>query len=206
MDTKNNACTFTPNTDKKEAILIDQATSPKTIVNNSAPREFVIGDPHFYDPNIIHFCDRDFDNVKEMNEFMIDCWNSVVKRDDTVFVLGDFFDMSNCDQVEVEEIVNRLNGNIILIVGNHDTHLERFANTQVAIIKYPIVKDGFWIMSHEPMFVTTSAPYANIFAHVHTNPMYKTVSNRSYCVSAERLNYIPALLSEIKTAVKESVD
>lgn len=167
------------------------------------PREFIIGDNHFYDSNIINYC-RDFASVLEMNEYMVENWNSVVENNDTIFVLGDFFDFSNCTETQAIEILNRLNGRKILIVGNHDKGYEEFYRSNgVEVIDYTIVKDGFWFLSHEPMFVTEAAPYANIFAHVHTNPMYRTVSSRSFCASAERHDYTPVPLSEAKRMVVE---
>ena len=170
-------------------------------------REFVIGDLHFYDPNIIQYSPRDFTSVQEMNQFMASQWNSVVNNNDTVFMLGDFFDFDHCDDIQVFEILDQLNGHIILIAGNHDRgNLDVFRAYGIEVIEYPIVKDGFWFLSHEPMFVTETAPYANIFAHVHLNPMYKTVSSRSFCASAERHNYVPVLLSEAKRMVRECVE
>lgn len=172
-------------------------------IANNEPREFVIGDNHFFDPNIINYC-RNFDSVYEMNEYMIVQWNSIVTNNDTVFVLGDFFDFGNCTETQTIEVLNRLNGHKILIAGNHDEgYLEFYRSNMVEAIEYPIIKDGFWFLSHEPMFVTEAAPYANIFAHVHTNPMYKTVSSRSFCASAERHNYVPVLLDEAKRMVRE---
>ena len=172
-------------------------------VNVRGPREFVIGDNHFYDKNIINYC-RTFSSVYEMNEYMIAQWNSVIENNDTIFVLGDFFDFGNCTETQAIEILNRLNGRKILIVGNHDVGYEEFYRSNgVEVIDYTIVKDGFWFLSHEPMFVTESAPYANIFAHVHTNPMYRTVSSHSFCASAERHDYTPVLLSEAKRMVIE---
>ena len=51
---------------------------------------FMIADTHFGDENIIKFEGRPFKSVKEMNQTMIENWNSVVSDEDTVFVLGDF--------------------------------------------------------------------------------------------------------------------
>jgi calcineurin-like phosphoesterase family protein len=166
-------------------------------------RALAIGDLHFFDPNIILSAPRHFSFVKEMNDFMVAQWNSSATSDDDVFVLGDFFDFNHCCKQDAYDILDRLNGNIILIAGNHDTHLDYFKEYGLTVIEYPILKDNFWIMSHEPMFVTEAAPYANIFAHVHLNPMYKTVSTRSFCVSAERLNYKPIPLDDIKKMVME---
>ena len=172
-------------------------------------KEFVIGDLHLFDENIRNFEGRPWRNVTEMNEALVANWNSVVGRDDKVFVNGDFFDFANCTYPEAEAILQRLHGNIVLIAGNHDMpYLDFYRNHGIEVIEYPIIYHNFWIISHEPMYVTVNAPYANIFAHVHNNPMYKTVSSRSYCVSAERISYTPILLKDIidtvvKLATKE---
>lgn len=54
-----------------------------------------------------------------MNKALINNWNSVVHKDDTVYVLGDFGfgSIMGC-----RDILNTLNGKKILIKGNHDRH------------------------------------------------------------------------------------
>lgn len=78
---------------------------------------FVTSDQHFNHKNIIKYCDRPFSSVEEMNEELIKRWNAVVSKDDTAFVLGDFF-MGRL--TEIEDILSRLNGHIMLVEGNHD--------------------------------------------------------------------------------------
>ena len=78
---------------------------------------FVTSDQHFNHENIIKYCNRPFSSVEEMNEEMIKRWNAVVSKDDTVFVLGDFF-MGRL--TEIKDILPRLNGHIMLVEGNHD--------------------------------------------------------------------------------------
>ena len=91
------------------------------------------------------------------------------------------------------------------IVGNHDKGLEDdYRKYGIEVIEYPIILDGFWILSHEPMYVSEQSPYANIYGHVHNNPMYKTVSSRSYCVSVERIGYRPIELDKVKREVLAS--
>ena len=70
-----------------------------------------------------------------------------------------------------------------------------------AVYDYPIVYKDFWLVSHEPMYVNRNAPYANIFGHIHSNPEYRSVSPRSFCVSVERTGYKPVSFEEIAEAV-----
>lgn len=64
---------------------------------------------------------RDFDSLEEMNEYMIEQWNHKVQKNDEVVILGDF---SWGDLEDTNEVLNRLNGRLFLIRGNHDRFLE----------------------------------------------------------------------------------
>lgn len=78
-------------------------------------RRFVTSDLHLFHKNIIAYCQRPFADVEEMNEVIIKNWNEVVKKDDMVYVLGDF---SFCSREMVKEFVSKLNGRKILVAGN----------------------------------------------------------------------------------------
>ena len=47
-------------------------------------------DPHFSHANIMRFCDRPFESVKDMDEALIRNWNECVTDNDIAFILGDF--------------------------------------------------------------------------------------------------------------------
>ena len=78
---------------------------------------FFTSDTHLYHGNIIRFCNRPFKDVDMMNETIISNWNNTVGQDDIVFHLGDF-----ClgGSAEWTKMLDRLNGRIYLIMGNHD--------------------------------------------------------------------------------------
>ena len=80
---------------------------------------FVCSDCHFNHKNILKYEPeaRPFETVEEMNEKIISNWNSVVSPEDTVYVLGDF---AMGLPEKIPSIVERLNGKIIIIRGNHD--------------------------------------------------------------------------------------
>lgn len=83
---------------------------------------FFTADPHFLhanksDSGIIDYSNRPFTNIEDMNDEIIRNWNDVVPSDGTVYLLGD---VALGHPTEAKEILNRLNGKIYLIKGNHE--------------------------------------------------------------------------------------
>ncbi len=163
-------------------------------------KNYLIADTHFGDEAILRYENRPFQNVHEMDEALIRNWNSTVGPEDTVFVLGDF---SSYDLQKTAGICHCLNGNKYLIMGNHDTAAENdyLACGFAYVSRYPIIYENFWMLSHEPMYINRNMPYANIYGHVHDNPMYRTNSPQSFCVCVERIGYTPILFDEVKRRV-----
>lgn len=83
-------------------------------------------DTHFWHANIIHYVNRPFSNVDEMNSTIIRKFNERVKKDDLVFFLGDLGFKSGTGRGEGEpyksqELLKQLNtSNLIFVEGNHD--------------------------------------------------------------------------------------
>ena len=59
-----------------------------------------------------------FESTRDMDEYMIETWNKVVKKDDLVYYLGDF---ALAPKNRKKEIMAHLNGHKISIRGNHDS-------------------------------------------------------------------------------------
>lgn len=137
-----------------------------------------------------------------MNKAMIDNWNKVVRKEDKVIMNGDF---ALCGKDMIIEIGQQLNGRKTLILGNHDgASLKTYYDAGFEMVsKYPIIFEDFYIISHQPQFIQSNSMYANIFAHIHNNPEYTDCSPRSFCVSAERINYTPIEFNEILKRMRE---
>jgi calcineurin-like phosphoesterase family protein len=88
-------------------------------------------DEHYGHVNVIKFCNRPYENTEEMKESLIENHNSVVKKGDRVFHLGDMFWRST-PLTEALSIVKRLNGQHYYIYGNHDE-----------VFKSPFVRNAF---------------------------------------------------------------
>ena len=167
-------------------------------------KTWCIADTHFGHEKIIAYESRPCSSVAEMDSMLIRNWNATVGDDDKVFFLGDF---AFASAGRIQEILRVLRGYKVMVLGNHDRDrsvswwLEAgFAEVSA----YPIVVDEFFILSHEPMYISTNMPYANIFGHVHSNPMYATVTPQSFCVCAERINFTPIDFEEVKERIRQA--
>jgi calcineurin-like phosphoesterase family protein len=149
-------------------------------------RLFFTSDTHFNHSNIIEFCQRPFANVEEMNETMVENWNRVVGKDDTVFHLGDF-----ClgGSAEWTRFLDRLNGRIYLILGNHDLRnmrpglMARFEHVSMGMC-IEVGKQKIYL-NHYP-FLCFDGGYSDVwqlFGHVHTR-----LNNTG--LDASRLQYL----------------
>jgi|GEM_PF-386700 len=167
-------------------------------------KTWFIADTHFGHTNIIKYEKRPFSSAQEMDTALINNWNTCVKKEDKIFILGDFVFLPSDQTIKTAQ---NLNGYKILVLGNHDRNRsviwwQKAGFNEVSA--YPIILDDFYILSHEPMYLNKNMPYANIFGHVHGNPMYTDCSSQSFCVSVERIGYAPIEFEEIKRRMQES--
>lgn len=164
------------------------------------PKTFLISDMHFGHENIIRYENRPFNNADEMDEAMICNWNNTVGASDEVFILGD---VSFHNEEKTAGILNRLNGRKVLILGNHDRDrsAEWWKKTGIdEVYQYPIIYDGFFIFSHEPVYLNPNMPYANIHGHLHH---LKYADNQFFNVSVECIDYTPILFGEVRRKLME---
>ena len=178
---------------------------------------FFTSDTHFYHSNIINFCGRPFKNVEVMNETLIANWNSVVGPDDIVFHLGDF-----ClgGSAEWANILNRLNGKIYLIVGNHDIknlrqgYYSRFEH--IAMQMHIEVGKQKIYLNHCP-FLCYGGAYRDtwqLFGHVHTSkqntgidaPRLHMLFPTQYDVGVDNNNFTPVPFEQVKRIIERQVE
>ena len=164
---------------------------------------YFISDTHFYHSNIIKYCNRPFKDVNEMNETIINNWNSIVKENDTIYHLGDFCLSSDDD---IKKIFNKLNGNKILIRGNHDRKSVKFYEEIgfTVLTCAPIILNEYKIMlSHVPLpDAKIKEGYINLHGHIHNKRISddypKNYSeNKHINLSVDVTNYKPISIDEI---------
>ncbi len=163
---------------------------------------YFISDTHFSHTNIIKYCNRPFRNVEEMNETIINNWNSIVGKNDTVYHLGDFALYNN----ELKDLVSKLNGKIYLIRGNHDRKTVTFYNkaglevipTQTKLDEYKL------ILSHRPL-MDSQIPkgYINIHGHIHNKLIQDELDENIYSrdkhinVSVDVIDFKPININKL---------
>ena len=166
---------------------------------------WVTSDTHFNHANIIKYCNRPFSSVEEMNETIIANWNKVVSQGDTVYHLGDF---ALGDKSLIPDILERLNGHINLIIGNHDN-----LNIMADLLYYNCVLNVFWeevikvgkktiILNHFPFGSlpdpTTNYPIIQLHGHVHSTPDKPwNYFDNQYDVGVDNNNFTPINLAEL---------
>ena len=160
---------------------------------------FVTSDQHWGHKNIILYCRRPFKTVEEMNETMIINWNNVVGESDTILHLGDF---ALTSQQHLRSIRDRLNGDIILIPGNHD-HASRLRNYDIFVLdslfsEGVTINMGNLIFTHRPL-LNIPGCMVNVHGHIHDKPSYGKYLN----VSVDVTNYTPLSIKEVKKRAKD---
>lgn len=128
---------------------------------------YATADMHFGHTNIIKFEDRPFENIEQMDKTIINNWNRTVKRLDKIFIAGD---ISFYNQEKTNEILSKLNGYKVLVLGNHDRS-PNFWKVAIyngwlnEISKNPIIYKNY-IISHYPIECVPEG-YINIHGHIH---------------------------------------
>ena len=168
--------------------------------------KYYTADTHFGHNNVIGFDDRPFANTQEMDRFMIDAWNSRVKDDDEVYIVGDFMYRS---EHSVEYYAKRLNGRKYLILGNHDKLTPEDERCFVGIEKMMHVCDYYEgraqqiCLCHFPIAEWNGYKrgHYHIYAHIHNqdNDTYRFMKNRAHALNAGCMinNYIPVTFGEL---------
>lgn len=178
-------------------------------------RIFMSSDLHFGHDRMFIWGPRGFESSQEHDEMIIRNWNSIVGPEDTVYVLGDLMlgdnDYGKC-------CVERLNGHIKLIRGNHDSN-KRWNEVYPTIPNIELVgwadvinycKYHFYL-SHFPTLTGNlekeSLHQMILCLHGHTHSKDKFYEDRPYIynVALDANNNTPVLLDDIIEQMKAKV-
>lgn len=163
-------------------------------------KTWITADPHFGHAGVCKFLREDgsplrpWDNPDDMDEALVSNWNSVVRPDDRVYLLGDVVINRRCLST-----LGRLMGRKVLVKGNHDIfqlkdYLPYFDDIRAYVVKKSSAGQKV-IMSHIPIHPDSLGRFGvNIHGHLHSN---KIDDPRYICVSVEHTDFTPVEFSEL---------
>jgi calcineurin-like phosphoesterase family protein len=172
---------------------------------------WAISDLHYNHANMLNFIDsngnptRNFSHVDQMNDYILEQWNSVVKQGDIVYMLGDMF---FGDHEKFQKDWPKFNGSKRLIVGNHD-------DIQYLSSGGFFKKTYFWRMfsdhgllfHHVPLHPSSlfrsrnlEVPLFQVHGHTHLHGSPKVGPYTSVCV--ELRDYKPVHIDDLVLEAK----
>ena len=176
---------------------------------------FLVSDTHFGHAGVCKFTHPDDETVKlrpwddpdEMDEEMIRRWNDTVRPGDKVYHLGDV--VINRKALPT---LARLNGDKVLIRGNHDIFRDDEYRVYFRELRAYHVLNGM-ILSHIPVHEASLGRFGtNIHGHLHANRVRKArgvdaktgtilyskeIDPRYHCVCVEQTDFTPILLEDV---------
>jgi calcineurin-like phosphoesterase family protein len=179
------------------------------------PATFLVSDTHFGHAGVCRFTHPDDPEVKlrpwsdpdEMDEEMVRRWNERVRPTDKVYHLGDV--VINRRALRT---LHRLNGDKVLIRGNHDIFRDEEYRTYFRELRAYHVLNGM-ILSHIPVHEASLGRFGvNIHGHLHASRvkrargvdartgavLYGTdIDPRFHCVCVEQTDFAPILLDDV---------
>lgn len=175
------------------------------------PATFLVSDTHFGHAGVCKFTEADgvtkirpWTDPDEMDEAMVKMWNETVRPNDKVYHLGDV--VINRKALKT---LARLNGDKVLIKGNHDIfRLEEYTPYFRDIRAYHVMNGC--ILSHIPMHESNLGRFGtNIHGHLHTHRVTQLVrwgnttqfdeviDPRYHCVCVEQTDFRPILFEDV---------
>ncbi len=153
---------------------------------------FFTSDTHYGHSNIIKYSKRPFKDAKEMDEALIENYNSVVKPNDQVYHLGDF------SWPDPQNYFNKLNGQKHLVIGNHDDfHQHKPLKWNWIKNSYDLKINGLTIiLYHYGQRVWNKMHHGalHVYGHSHgTLPPY----GKSCDIGVDCWNYYPVSLDQL---------
>jgi calcineurin-like phosphoesterase family protein len=178
------------------------------------PAVFLVSDTHFGHAGVCRFtCDdgvtkiRPWTDPEEMDEEMVRRWNERVGKNDKVYHLGDVV-----INRKALGIMRRLNGDKVLIRGNHDIFRDEEYREHFRELRAYHVMNGM-ILSHIPLHPESLGRFGvNIHGHTHQRRVMKPrgvdaktgeilygneIDPRYHCVCVEQTDFAPILFEDV---------
>lgn len=186
-------------------------------LNSSICGIYFISDTHFYHNNVISYSNRPFVSVEEMNNKILFNINNKVKKNDYLFILGDF---SFGKTEQTENILNLIVcENVHLVSGNHDLNIlrnENLISKFKSVVNYSeitirdeslINKNQRIILFHYPILEWNQGHRGSWMLHGHCHNNLKLpqelLNKKIKDVGCDAINFTPISYFEIKDSFND---
>lgn len=189
-------------------------------IDRPAEKIFFTSDTHFGHEWIINFNKRPYLSSDDMDYKLIQNWNSIVTTDGLTFILGD---IGATDDERIVEIFNQLNGDKILIKGNHDNIYSEDALNSIFIEIHDMLYIGIddevaskkqdIVLCHYPLFDWNNffGGSWHLFGHLHTRELaeFDTLKSKlfaqQYDVGIDNNDFRPISYYEVKEIIERQM-
>lgn len=162
---------------------------------------YFTSDQHLGHPAIISMQKRPFRDLGDMNRTIINNFNSMVHKDDTVFILGDI-----CHRLPVDaanDLIAELKGRKILVTGNHDKKYDQRLFEEIYDFKTVSLNGRFFALMHYPMLSWPKSHHGSyqLHGHIHAKKDYNLQNRldvvRRYDVGVDANDFYPVSVEQI---------
>ena len=166
-------------------------------------KKFYISDMHLFHEDVLKSSDRPYETIQDMHNDILIKWNKKVSRNDIVHIIGDVSSPKNqCDVKKVVDFLKLLNGNKILIIGNHDRESIKnyeFRKCFIEIKEYARKRDGNRnvILFHCPLESWEGQKKGYIHLHGHTHKDKISEIENRYNVGVDVRDFEPRTIDEL---------
>ena len=162
---------------------------------------YFTSDLHLGHSRIIEYCQRPFANVEEMNQVLIQNYNSVVRRDDTVYLLGDI--CLKLPKDRANELISQLHGKKYLLIGNHDKKYDPSLFVKMQDFMLLSFEKEIFALMHYPMLSWPHSLHGSyqLHGHLHESAAYNEKNReagiRRYDVGVDANGYAPVSVKQV---------
>lgn len=162
-------------------------------------KKYFTADQHFFHYKAIEYCNRPYKDVKQMNNDLTKKHNEVVPEDGIVYHLGDFAMLRKDQIMKIVPVMEKMNGQHHLILGNHDEGKPfTYLSMGFASVHTSLFVDEFLLVHDPAMAVAIHDGQRVLCGHLHE--LTKFVNPDILNVGVDIWDYKPISIEQARNA------